>query len=57
MAEIIIGKGRDIETGTVRASFRGEINRFESLAPEWREPEEAPAKVASLAGRYRGSKA
>lgn len=57
VAEIIIGKGRDIETGTVRAAFRGEINRFENLAPEWREPDEAPAKVASLAGRYRGSRA
>lgn len=52
VAEIIIGKGRDIETGTVRVSFRGEINRFENLAPEWREPEEVPVKVASLAGRY-----
>lgn len=53
IAEIIIGKGRDIETGTVRAAFRGEINRFENLAPDWREPEEeAPAKVTSLASRY-----
>lgn len=55
VAEIIIGKGRDIETGTVRAAFRGDINRFDNLAAGWQEPEDRPAKpakVASLAGRY-----
>ncbi|MGQ7814600.1 replicative DNA helicase [Metapseudomonas furukawaii] len=56
VAEIIIGKGRDVETGTVRAAFRGEINRFENLAPEWREPAPEQAKVASLASRYQDRK-
>ncbi|WP_434456528.1 replicative DNA helicase [Stutzerimonas urumqiensis] len=53
VAEIIIGKGRDIETGTVRAAFLGEFNRFDNLAATWREPEEQPkSKVANLAERY-----
>ena len=52
VAEIIIGKGRDIETGTVRTAFIGQHSRFEQLAPTWVEPEQQPAKVASLAGRY-----
>ena len=53
IAEIIIGKGRDIETGTVRAAFLGKYNRFENLAAGWKpEPVEIPAKVASLASRY-----
>lgn len=52
IAEIIIGKGRDVETGTARAAFLGQFNRFENLAAGWREPEERPAKVASLANRY-----
>lgn len=32
IAEIIIGKGRDVETGTVKAAFLGQYSRFESLA-------------------------
>lgn len=55
VAEIIVGKGRDIETGTVRASFRGDINRFDNLAAGWTEPEDRPAqpaKVTSMASRY-----
>jgi replicative DNA helicase len=32
VAEIIIGKGRDIETGTVRTAFLGQYSRFEQLA-------------------------
>ena len=31
VAEIIIGKGRDIETGTVRTAFIGQYSRFEQL--------------------------
>jgi len=38
IAEIIIGKGRDVETGTVRVSFLGQYNRFEDLAQKWKEP-------------------
>ncbi|MNG02846.1 Replicative DNA helicase [compost metagenome] len=54
IAEIIIGKGRDIEMGTVRAAFLGQYNRFENLAAGWKaEPVEQPAKVTSLAKRYR----
>lgn len=53
VAEIIVGKGRDIETGTVRAAFLGQFNRFENLASGWRpEPVEAPAKVTPLSNRY-----
>ncbi|GAB7527928.1 replicative DNA helicase [Pseudomonas sp. 3A(2025)] len=53
IAEIIIGKGRDIETGTVRAAFLGQFNRFENLAAGWKPvPVERPTKVSSLAGRY-----
>lgn len=51
IAEIIIGKGRDIETGTVRAAFLGQYSRFEQLAAGWVE-QPRPAKVASLADRY-----
>lgn len=39
IAEIIIGKGRDIETGTVRSCFNGQYSRFDPLAPGWIEPE------------------
>ena len=54
IAEIIIGKGRDIEMGTVRTAFLGQYNRFENLAAGWKpEPVEQPAKVTSLANRYR----
>ncbi|MBP5969931.1 replicative DNA helicase [Pseudomonas iridis] len=53
IAEIIIGKGRDIEMGTVRAAFLGQYNRFENLAAGWKpEPVEQPEKVTSLASRY-----
>jgi len=54
IAEIIIGKGRDIEMGTVRAAFLGQYNRFENLAAGWKpEPvEQAPSKVTSMAQRY-----
>jgi replicative DNA helicase len=54
IAEIIVGKGRDIEMGTVRAAFLGQYNRFENLAAGWKpEPVEQPEKVTSLASRYR----
>lgn len=53
IAEIIIGKGRDVETGTVRTAFLGQYNRFENLAAGWvPEPKAQPEKVTSLAGRY-----
>ncbi|WP_392889709.1 replicative DNA helicase [Pseudomonas migulae] len=53
IAEIIIGKGRDVETGTVRAAFIGQYNRFENLAAGWKaEPVEASSKVTPLANRY-----
>ena len=51
IAEIIIGKGRDIETGTVRTAFLGQYSRFEQLAAGWVAPPKVE-KVASLAGRY-----
>ncbi len=52
IAEIIIGKGRDIETGTVRTAFVGQYSRFEQLAAGWVEPVQ-PEKVTSLASRYK----
>ncbi|MFJ2548554.1 replicative DNA helicase [Pseudomonas sp. NPDC087612] len=53
IAEIIIGKGRDVETGTVRTAFLGQYNRFENLAAGWAPAPKAQAeKVTSLAGRY-----
>lgn len=54
IAEIIVGKGRDVETGTVRSAFLGQFNRFENLAAGWKpEPvEAAPAKVTPLSSRY-----
>ncbi|WP_342622656.1 replicative DNA helicase [Pseudomonas alkylphenolica] len=53
IAEIIIGKGRDVETGTVRTAFLGQYNRFENLAAGWAPaPKTQPEKVTSLAGRY-----
>jgi replicative DNA helicase len=53
IAEIIIGKGRDVETGTVRAAFLGQYNRFENLAAGWKaEPVEVPSKVTPLSSRY-----
>lgn len=54
VAELIIGKGRDIEIGTVRTAFVGKHSRFEQLAAGWVEPEEQAPKVTSLAGRYKG---
>jgi replicative DNA helicase len=51
VAEIIIGKGRDIETGTVRAAFLGQYSRFEQLAGGWIPPQKAE-NVTSLAKRY-----
>lgn len=53
IAEIIIGKGRDVATGTVRAAFLGQYNRFENLAAGWKaEPVEPVAKVTPLSSRY-----
>lgn len=52
IAEIIIGKGRDIETGTVRAAFLGKYNRFENLAPG----SYAPAPKAPEPQKERGMK-
>ncbi|KPA98113.1 replicative DNA helicase [Pseudomonas asplenii] len=53
VAEIIIGKGRDIETGTVRAAFLGQYNRFENLTANWQPPPKpAPTTERSLASRY-----
>ncbi|HBO4909347.1 TPA: AAA family ATPase, partial [Pseudomonas aeruginosa] len=56
VAEIIVAKGRDVETGTVRAAFLGQYNRFENLSAEWRPAEaDRPQKVTRLSDRY-GSK-
>lgn len=53
IAEIIAGKARDGETGTVRAAFLGQYNRFEDLSAEWRHVvAEQPAKVTRLSDRY-----
>lgn len=53
IAEIIIGKGRDIEMGTVRAAFLGHYNRFENLAAGWvPTPAAQPEKVTPLSRRY-----
>lgn len=53
IAEIIVGKGRDIETGTVRAAFLGQYNRFENLSANWQPPVKAPvANDRPLASRY-----
>jgi replicative DNA helicase len=51
IAEIIIGKGRDIETGTVRTAFLGQYSRFEQLAAGWVETPKVH-KVTSMASRY-----
>lgn len=45
IAEIIIGKGRDIETGTVKTVFNGQYSRFDPLAPGWIEPEPQQTKT------------
>jgi len=53
VAEIIVGKGRDIETGTVRAAFLGQYNRFENLSVTWQPPEKPrPVKDTPLSQRY-----
>lgn len=53
IAEIIVGKGRDVELGTVRAAFQGQFNRFDNLAGDWRPEEvEKPQKVTRLSDRY-----
>lgn len=53
IAEIIVGKGRDVETGTVKTAFLGQYNRFENLAAGWKpEVVEQPAKVTPLSSRY-----
>ncbi|MDB5996867.1 MAG: replicative helicase [Pseudomonas sp.] len=53
IAEIIVGKGRDVETGTVRTAFLGQYNRFENLATGWVEPKaKQPEKVTALSSRY-----
>lgn len=56
-AEIILGKHRNGEPGTVRAAFLGQYSRFEQLAPSALmainfDPEPRPAKVTTLADRY-----
>ena len=55
IAEIIIGKGRDIETGTVRTAFLGQYSRFEQLAAGWVEPPKVQ-KVTSMRDRYNKGK-
>ncbi|MFZ5935041.1 replicative DNA helicase [Pseudomonas sp. HS6-2] len=53
VAEIIVGKGRDIETGTVRAAFLGQYNRFETLSASWQPPVKAPSQSERpLSARY-----
>lgn len=53
IAEIIVGKGRDIETGTVRAAFLGQYNRFETLSANWQPPVKATSKPERpLSARY-----
>lgn len=38
IGEIIIGLGRDVETGTIRAAYQGQYNRFVDLAPGYSAP-------------------
>lgn len=53
VAEIIVGKGRDIETGTVRAAFLGQYNRFENLSASWQPPVKASSQSERpLSARY-----
>ncbi|MFV3289141.1 replicative DNA helicase [Pseudomonas sp. NY11955] len=53
VAEIIVGKGRDIETGTVRAAFLGQYNRFETLSASWQPPAKAQSQSERpLSARY-----
>lgn len=44
VAEVIIAKQRNGETGTVRLAFRGQYCRFDSLAPGWEPPERESSK-------------
>lgn len=55
IAEIIIGKARNSEIGTVRTAFLGKYSRFERLA-DFRvsNPKETAAPVARLADRFKG---
>jgi replicative DNA helicase len=39
IAELIIGKQRNGEIGTCRATFVGKYTRFENLAPDYVQPE------------------
>lgn len=58
IAEVIIGKGRDIETGTVKTTFLGQFSKFEQLDAsalhdlEEQAQQKESAKVTSMAGRY-----
>jgi len=57
-AEIIINKGRNIETGTVHVAWRGAFSKFDNLQDGW-QPSEKPDKnetVSSLSGRYKSNK-
>lgn len=60
IAEIIIGKGRDIETGTVRSAFLGQYSKFENLSRQameemveiGRQRQQQNSRPVSLASRY-----
>lgn len=53
VAEIIVGKGRDIEIGTVRAAFLGQFNRFETLSASWQPPVKTTSQSERpLSARY-----
>lgn len=56
IAEVIIGKGRDIETGTVRTAFVGQHSSFLQLAAGWVEPERKQENITSLSSRYKTKK-
>jgi len=54
-AEIIINKGRNIETGTVHVAWRGAYSKFDNLADDWQpeqRSEESTAPKRSMASRY-----
>jgi replicative DNA helicase len=50
IGEIIIGLGRDIETGTIRTAYQGHYNRFVDLAPGYRPPQPAEKPKPSPRG-------
>lgn len=51
VAEIIIGLGRDVETGTIRTAFQGQYNRFVDLTGYAREEAAPPPpKVVPMRG-------